>query len=197
MLDQPNIDNAGNPATLTRLKDGRIVLVYGWRHDPYGIRARISSDEGQTWSAETVLRDDGRSWDLGYPRTVQRTDGNLVTAYYFNDDSQVERYIGATIWSAGENDALSFGIPNTFSGKLSEDQERIVPKALHGAFRIEWLREIKATDLAKELQFKTQVAEETHDGKRYVALKGFRCVQSSEEVSGQMIVIERYHVIPE
>ena len=102
MLDDPKIDNAGNPATLTRLKDGRIAMVYGWRHDPYGIRARISSDEGQTWTAQTILRDDGRSWDLGYPRTVQRPDGNLVTAYYFNDDSQVERYIGATIWSAGE-----------------------------------------------------------------------------------------------
>ena len=102
MLDEPKIDNAGNPATLTRLEDGHIAMVYGWRHEPYGIRARISSDEGQTWTAEAVLRDDGRNWDLGYPRTVQRADGNLVTAYYFNDDSQVERYIGATIWSAGE-----------------------------------------------------------------------------------------------
>ena len=102
MLDEPRIDNAGNPATLTRLKDGRIAMAYGWRHDPYGIRARISSDEGQTWSTETILRDDGRSWDLGYPRTVQRADGNLVTAYYFNNNSQVERYIGATIWSPGE-----------------------------------------------------------------------------------------------
>ena len=31
MLDQPHINNAGNPATLTRLEDGRIVMVYGWR----------------------------------------------------------------------------------------------------------------------------------------------------------------------
>ena len=102
MLDEPKIDNAGNPATLSRLADGRIVMVYGWRHEPYGIRARISSDEGQTWTAETILRDDGRNWDLGYPRTVQRADGNLLTAYYFNDNSQPERYIGATIWSPGE-----------------------------------------------------------------------------------------------
>jgi len=101
MLDEPRIDNAGNPATLTRLNDGRIAMVYGWRRAPYGIRTRISSDEGQTWSQETILRDSGRSWDLGYPRTIQRADGNLVTAYYFNDDSQVERYIAATIWSPG------------------------------------------------------------------------------------------------
>ena len=102
MLDEPKIDNGGNPATLTRLDDGRIVMVYGWRHDPYGIRARISSDEGQTWSSETILRDDGLSWDLGYPRTVERTDGNLITVYYFNDHSQAERYIAATIWSPGK-----------------------------------------------------------------------------------------------
>jgi hypothetical protein len=101
MLDEPNIDNGGNPASLTRLHDGRLVMVYGWRRAPFGIRARISSDEGLTWSEDMMLRADGRSWDLGYPRTVQRSDGNLVTAYYFNDDSQPERYIAATIWDPG------------------------------------------------------------------------------------------------
>jgi hypothetical protein len=102
MLDEPNIDNAGNPATLNRLADGRIAMVYGWRRAPYGIRARISSDEGQSWNPEIILRNDGRSWDLGYPRTVQRPDGHLITAYYFNDASQVERYIAATLWDPGE-----------------------------------------------------------------------------------------------
>ena len=85
MLDQPRINNAGNPATLTRLKDGRIAMAYGWRLPPYGIRARISDDEGQTWSDEIILRADGNNWDLGYPRTVQRADGQLVTIYYFNN----------------------------------------------------------------------------------------------------------------
>lgn len=103
MVDKPKINNGGNPASLTRLKDGRIAMVYGWRHEPYGIRARISSDEGLSWGPEFILRDDGRSWDLGYPRTIQRADGNLVTVYYFNDDSQAERYIAATIWSPGAN----------------------------------------------------------------------------------------------
>ena len=101
MLDHPSIDNGGNPATLTRLKDGRLVMVYGWRHVPYGIRARISSDQGQSWSSEIILQKEGRRWDLGYPRTVQRADGNLVTAYYFNDNSQVEPYIAAIIWKPG------------------------------------------------------------------------------------------------
>jgi hypothetical protein len=101
MLDQPRIDNAGNPATLTRLKNGHLALTYGWRHSPYGIRARLSKDDGQTWSPEFTLRADGMNWDLGYPRTVQRADGQLVTVYYFNDHGQRERYLAATIWDAG------------------------------------------------------------------------------------------------
>lgn len=90
----------GNPASLTRLKDGRLALVYGYRAEPYGIRARLSRDQGDSWSPELILRDDGGNWDLGYPRTVQRPDGTLVTVYYFNGAPHAERYIGATLWEA-------------------------------------------------------------------------------------------------
>jgi hypothetical protein len=74
------------------------VITYGYRLAPYGIRARISGDQGKSWGNEIILRDDGGSWDLGYTRTVQRTDGKLVTVYYFNTASSAERFIGATIW---------------------------------------------------------------------------------------------------
>ncbi|WP_405970632.1 glycoside hydrolase [Streptomyces sp. NBC_00988] len=89
----------GNPATLTLLPDGRLCLVYGYRDQPYGIRARLSSDGGVTWSAETVLRSDAGCHDLGYPRTVLRADGSVVTAYYYNDSPAGERYIAATVWT--------------------------------------------------------------------------------------------------
>lgn len=88
----------GNPPSLLKLKDGRLVLTYGYRAEPYGIRARLSSDAGATWDDEVVLRTDGGSWDLGYTRTVQRTDGKLVTVYYYNLQD-AERFIGATIWT--------------------------------------------------------------------------------------------------
>jgi hypothetical protein len=100
-LDEPTIDNAGNPASLIRLKDGRLALIYGWRHPPYGLRARLSADQGQTWSREGVLRADGDSWDIGYPSSVQRSDGKIVTVIYFKDASSKERYITATIWDPG------------------------------------------------------------------------------------------------
>jgi hypothetical protein len=41
----------------------------------------------------------GGCWDLGYPRSVERPDGRIVTAHYFNDNPNTERYIAATIWS--------------------------------------------------------------------------------------------------
>ena len=67
----------GNPASLIRLKDGRLVLTYGYRAEPNGIRARVSADGGRTWQPEIVLRSDGGNTDLGYPRSVQRADGKV------------------------------------------------------------------------------------------------------------------------
>ena len=88
----------GNPPTMTKLRDGRLCLTYGYRDAPYSIRARLSADEGVTWEKEVFLRDDGGNHDIGYPRTVQRADGKVVTVYYFNDHPDGERYIAATIW---------------------------------------------------------------------------------------------------
>ena len=90
----------GNPPSLITLHDGRLCLTYGYRAAPFRIAARISDDHGETWSDEIVLRDDGANRDQGYARTVQRPDGKIVTAYYFNDaKSGPERYIAATIWN--------------------------------------------------------------------------------------------------
>ncbi len=58
----------GNPAAMLRLKDGRIAITYGVRATPFGMRARISGDEGKTWGDEIILRADGGGRDLGYPR---------------------------------------------------------------------------------------------------------------------------------
>lgn len=91
-----------NPPSLVKLHDGRLAIVYGRRTAPFGIRARISKDQGQSWGEEIVLRKDGGSWDLGYTRSVQRPDGKVVSVYYFNDAPDRERYIGATIWDPSE-----------------------------------------------------------------------------------------------
>jgi hypothetical protein len=88
----------GNPPTLNRLPDGRLVLIYGNRDKSYTIGARISEDDGQSWSDEITLRDGGGNHDIGYPRTVVLPNGTVVTTYYFNDQPNGERFIEATIW---------------------------------------------------------------------------------------------------
>ena len=88
----------GNPASLVRLADGRLCCVYGFRAEPFGIRAVVSADSGVTWSAPTPLREGAADWDLGYPRSVVRPDGRVVSVYYYNDARSPERYIAATIW---------------------------------------------------------------------------------------------------
>jgi len=109
----------GNPASMIRLNDGRIVVTYGYRAKPYGIRAKISSDDGKTWSEEIHLRDDGRSSDLGYPQTVQRPDGKIVTVYYFTTEQIPQQHIAATIWD-----------PDKITSMISEKKEETTPAIL-------------------------------------------------------------------
>jgi len=70
--------------TLCQLNDGRVLFCYGDRASESGskgIEATISSDGGDSWSAPIRLIDwNGR--DGGYPSSVQRGDGQIVTAYY-------------------------------------------------------------------------------------------------------------------
>jgi hypothetical protein len=98
--DQTAVDDTGegNPPSMIRLKDGRLCLTYGYRAEPYEIRARLSSDGGRTWGSERTIRGNGGGRDIGYPRSVERTDGKAVTIYYFHDKPLGDRYIAATIW---------------------------------------------------------------------------------------------------
>lgn len=104
-LDDPVANTGeGNPPDLFKLADGRVCLTYGHRAKPFGMFARLSSDAGKTWSEPVTLRDDGGGRDIGYPRSVQRPDGKVVSIYYFWDaKSGPDRYIAATIWSPGQS----------------------------------------------------------------------------------------------
>ncbi len=94
----------GNPPSMVRLKSGKLVVAYGYRGLPYSIRARLSSDNGKTWSKEIILRDDARTWDIGYCRTIVREDDKVVTVYYFSTEENTERHIAATVWDPNQID---------------------------------------------------------------------------------------------
>lgn len=88
----------GNPPALVALPDSRLVLVYGYRDAPAGLRAVVGDDEGDAWSEEIVLRDDGATSDLGYPRCVVLADSTVVVCWYHNDADGDERYIASLRW---------------------------------------------------------------------------------------------------
>jgi len=78
------VNDFGAPGNLVIMPDGRIVAVYGYRLMPAGIRATVSEDGGKTWGPEIIVRDDGGSWDLGYPNSWLVDDNTIGTLYYFN-----------------------------------------------------------------------------------------------------------------
>ncbi|NHE58885.1 sialidase family protein [Cyclobacterium plantarum] len=88
----------GHPLQATRLSDDRVLLVYGYRHEPYGIRARILNSECTDFATaeEIVLREDGGSGDIGYPWAVVLDDHHALVTYYFNIDNGT-RHIAGTI----------------------------------------------------------------------------------------------------
>lgn len=89
----------GAPPHLLQLHDGTVICSYGYRREPFGQRARYSTDNGDTWSEEIILRDDGESWDLGYPSTAELDDGTLITVYYQRERGRDNNGIYYTKWT--------------------------------------------------------------------------------------------------
>lgn len=85
---------------LLRLRDGRILLSYGNRvKGEFGVLAKLSSDEGKTWG-EPIRIAHSLEVDGGYPSSVQRPDGRIVTAYYAKRVENHERYhMGVAVWA--------------------------------------------------------------------------------------------------
>jgi sialidase-1 len=91
----------GHPPDLLKLQNGHILLTYGYRHKPYGVRAVISKDNAQTWGEEFILRDDGYTGDLGYPMSIQLEDGTIFTTDYFRIAGS-PTHIAGTRWHEPE-----------------------------------------------------------------------------------------------
>ncbi len=88
----------GHPLNALRLPDNRVLLTYGYRHKPYGIRARILNAECTDFATapEIVLRNDGGGSDLGYAWPVLLDGNRVLVVYYFNKNKGT-RYIAGTI----------------------------------------------------------------------------------------------------
>lgn len=99
-----------HPADLIVLRDGRLLLSFGERNRPYGVRARVSANGGADWGAETFqLAADCPTADCGYPSSAEVAPGRIVTVYYAVDaaydpygkseDSLSRTFTRAILWS--------------------------------------------------------------------------------------------------
>ena len=78
-----------HPASIIRIRDGRVILTYGVRHPPAGAQAIFSTDGGQTWIRKAKFMVGYDSWGGGgYPCTLQLTSGDLLTVYYGSNRSR-------------------------------------------------------------------------------------------------------------
>lgn len=86
----------GHPHHAVQLEDSRVLLVYGYRHAPFGIRARLLNPEctDVAEAPEIVLRDDGGGTDLGYPWAVALPGRRVLVAYYFQKDNGTRHIAG-------------------------------------------------------------------------------------------------------
>ena len=80
-----------------KLRDGRILLTYGRRYEPYGIFASLS-DDGLTWGEDTWLLRATPNGDQGYSSSVQLDDGRIFTACYAQNARGVTGITG-TFWN--------------------------------------------------------------------------------------------------
>lgn len=88
----------GYPLHALQLPDNRVLLTYGYRNKPYGIRARILNPECTDYatSPEFIIREDGGSGDLGYSWSSMMDQNRVLVTYYFNTDNGT-RFIAGTI----------------------------------------------------------------------------------------------------
>ncbi len=82
---------------LLKLRDGRLLLTYGRRFEPFGIYATVSQDNGKSWGETWQLRPapDG---DHGYTSSVELDEGRILTTTYGKNARGVTGITG-TFWN--------------------------------------------------------------------------------------------------
>ncbi len=89
----------GHPLNALRLPDNRVLLTYGYRHKPFGIRARILNAECTNFETapEMIIRDDGGNADIGYTWPVQLSKNRVLVVYYFNLENGTRHIAGSIL----------------------------------------------------------------------------------------------------
>ena len=92
-------DTDGAPAHIFMHSSGTLISTVSHRSTPYGIWAIFSEDNGKSWSEAKVLFEGKDTDDLGYPSTVELSDGSLITAFYTRENDFVPAVIMQQKWT--------------------------------------------------------------------------------------------------
>ena len=147
----------GYPPHLLELKDGKVLCTYGRRFRPFGIRACLSSDGGETWDAENeiVIEDNGpetylMSGGVGYPMSAQLSDGTIVTVYYDTKPAEIKGVYVAKGWRPDPGQDYTFcGVPYIGLARFTPDYVRPVGLEPGDATALPATRKEVAPDQAK------------------------------------------------
>ena len=99
----------GYPSHLLCLSNGDLLMTYGYRggtgkpSDSYRVEARLSNDNGKSWSAPITIADNLYTWDFGYPSTVELGNGKLLTIWYEVQSDSPNAVLRQAIWKITGN----------------------------------------------------------------------------------------------
>ncbi|MBR6740486.1 MAG: exo-alpha-sialidase [Clostridia bacterium] len=72
----------GSPPHILRHSSGMLISTYGYRNEPYGVKAMFSRDNGESWDVGHDVYVNGISGDLGYPASIELEDHSILTVFY-------------------------------------------------------------------------------------------------------------------
>ena len=89
----------GYPQDALRLESGNVLLTYGVRKPPHGVRAKLlnPSCDNTDEAEEFYVRDDSANGGCGYPMSIQVADGTIFTIYYLTPEIGKPARIAGTV----------------------------------------------------------------------------------------------------
>ena len=99
--------HGGAPSHIIRHSSGALIAAYSNRLlGKPGIRVMFSADGGESWDTDHILFESDFGEDLGYPATVELTDGSLLTVFYAHTGEEEPAVILQQKWK------LNFTVTN-------------------------------------------------------------------------------------
>jgi len=118
----------GYPPHLLELDKGLVMVSYGVRREPFGEKACISRDGGQTWETDKeIMINPAMNGDLGYPASVQLEDGSILTVYYQIDQEGEKTCLMCTHWRLNEEAFKILPRVSPPVAKTSAEKDEVVP----------------------------------------------------------------------